>query len=143
MSQRHRFINDGRSPIPMGSDVRYACACGKTGSHEEIERHVAAHAAAERTAAEREEIWRSITAPAVPIDADVGGDTKAHYLPVPPRAPAPSTFTELPTPPELPPPPVLPDRCPHCPVGEPLADLPEVAAWSCGYWVRRKPQPIA
>lgn len=144
MSQKHRFINDGRSPIPMGSDARYACVCGKTGTREAIDQHVAERAAADRAETDHQEAWRSLTSPAVPIDADIGGDTKAHYLPMQPREPAAPMFAELPTPPELPPPPPPPPTpCPHCQLGDPIAELPEIFAWSCGHWIRRKVQPIA
>lgn len=139
---KHRFINDGKAPIPMGSAAKYACVCGKTGTYAAIEQHIAERAATDRAETDREEVPRAITASDMAND-DLGGDTKAHYLPMPPRAPAPSTFTELPTPPELPPPPPVPVPCPICQSGDPVADLPEISAWSCGHWTRRKPQPIA
>jgi len=144
---KHRLLNDGRSPIPMGSAARHACACGKIGTREAIEQHVAERAAIERAEAARQEAWGAIPTPAVPrsIGADdFGEDTEAHYLPVPPRGPAASAFTELPTPPELPPPPpTILARCPLCETGDPVAELPEISAWSCGHWIRKKPQPIA
>lgn len=106
---RHRFINDGRSPIPMGSRADYACVCGKRGTLSVIERHIAQSSTEDSAHA----------APTAPYDQLVdsgddflGGDTKAHYLPMEPRQPAP-TGESLPlqrpdrpaTPEPLPPPP--------------------------------------
>jgi hypothetical protein len=33
--------------------------------------------------------------------------------------------------------------CPICQIGAQVTDLPEIAAWSCGHWTRKKPQSIA
>lgn len=106
---RHRFINEGRSPIPMGGTAEYACICGKRGTYEVIERHIATNSV-------RDEITRE-AAPTAPygqvIDGDdFGGDTMANYLPHEPRKPA-HTGEALPlerpdrpaTPEPLPPPP--------------------------------------
>lgn len=144
---KHRFLNEGRSPIPMGSDAKFACACGRTGTRSAIEQHIAERAEAARMEAdrqERQEAWSTITSHAVPADDYGGGGTKANYLPMQPRQPASPTFSDLPTPPELPPPPAsTPDRCPTCQEGLPIADLPEIAAWSCGHWLRKASRPIA
>jgi len=142
---RHRFINDGQSPIPLGRDAKYTCVCGKTGTREAIEHHVAERQAAERAAASRQaDTWRALMSPVMPTDDFSGGSTKADYLPVPPRQPALSTFGKTHTPPELPPPPTsLPNLCLVCQAGDPVADLPEIAAWSCGHWIRKEPRPIA
>lgn len=97
---KHRFINDGRSPIPMGAAAEYACVCGRRGTRETIELHLAEMEAA---------------IPEAPDNLDDldfgGGDTMAHYLPIEPRKPAPTG--EIPpiarprplTPEPLPPPP--------------------------------------
>ena len=64
-----------------------------------------------------------------------------RYVPVEPREPAPAMpDTDSPTPPNA-----LPaiDVCPICQNGVQVADLPEIAAWSCGHWLRRTPLPIA
>lgn len=89
---RHRFLNDGVAPIPMGPTAEYACVCGRRGTYTVIEAHIA------------EATTRAITRPG---DQDFTGNTptKAHYLPVVPRTPGPSTFDEVPSVPELPPPP--------------------------------------
>lgn len=139
---RHRFINDGVSPIPMGATAEYRCVCGKRGTRAVIERHVA-----ENSTEARDDAAIVRYASSVNSDDDFdGGDTKAHYLPIEPREPAPSTFAETePSAPELPPPPPSPilDTCQLCQIGVPVADLPEIVAWSCGHWIRKKPQPIA
>jgi len=70
----------------MGTSAMYACVCGRRGTREAIELHIAG-------------------ADATGDGDDFGGDTQAHYLPVEPREPAP-TFADMPTPPELPPPPI-------------------------------------
>lgn len=76
---KHRFINDGRSPIPMGAAAEYACVCGRRGTRETIELHLAEMEAA---------------IPEAPDNLDDldfgGGDTMAHYLPIEPRKPAPT-----------------------------------------------------
>lgn len=136
---RHRFINDGRSPIPMGATAEFACVCGRRGSRATIELHIAEAAAAESLARAAME--------AVQIDDDFdGGDTKAHYLPMEPREPAPSSFSEdtTPTPPELPSP-ILGTghACQICGEGAMTTDLPEIVAWSCGHWIQRCPRSIA
>ena len=83
---RHRFINDGLAPIPMGSTAAYACVCGRRGSRAIISRHIT----------EMQEISANNN------DFD---DTQAHYLPMEPRQPATPAFNEEPSAPELPPPP--------------------------------------
>lgn len=90
MSQKHRFINDARAPIPMGSTADYACVCGRRGSYEVIERHVAEKAALDARAR-----GAAPTAPygqlVVEDDDDFcGGNTQANYLPNEPRRPAPT-----------------------------------------------------
>lgn len=136
---RHRFINDGRSPFPMGAVAEYMCICGKRGTYEAIESHIA-----ERTAIDDSD--------AIVVDGDnFGGDTMANYLPNAPRKPAPTeespplrrpdTLESLP-----PPPPAAAatnDACPLCGTGSPACDLPEIAAWSCGHWIRRRTRSIA
>jgi len=93
---RHRFINDGRSPIPMGATAEFACVCGRRGSRAAIEQHIA-------------ESTDGIVVNDSRPDGDFdSGGTKAHYLPVDPRPPAPpSSFSDADaiTPAELPPPP--------------------------------------
>lgn len=139
--KRHRFINDGRSPFPIGPTAEYMCICGRRGPYEIIERHIA-----ERTAIDNSD-------DAIVVDADdFGGDTQANYLPNTPRKPAP-TEEALPlrcpdTPEPLPPPPstassVATPTCPLCGVGRLACDLPEIAAWACGHWIRRYPRSIA
>ena len=81
----HRFINDGRSPIPMGATAAYACACGKRGSYAVIEKHIAE--AAQHDA--RSDALRPGPYDHLKID-DFGGDTEANYLPIEPRRPAPT-----------------------------------------------------
>ena len=150
---QHRFINDGRSPIPMGGTAEYACVCGKRGTYAAVERHVAASAAGDESTSE--------AAPTAPYDQIVdnddfgGGDTKAHYLPNEPRRPAltgeapPLRRPDRPTTPEpLPPHPTTSaaeaaGECPICGVGEPACDLPEITAWSCGHWIHKRPRSIA
>ncbi len=143
---RHRFINDGIAPIPMGSTARYACVCGKTGTREAIERHIAEN---EVDSEQR----RLDDATPVEIAEDYGGgDTKLNYLPSAPRKPAP-TKESLPlnrpdralTPEPLPPPPSIPEivMCPRCAAGELLSELPEITTWSCGHWIRKTPLSIA
>jgi hypothetical protein len=136
---RHRLLNDGVSPIPMGATAEYACVCGRRGTRADIEHHVA-QAVEERSRENDTDVTIGGGGD------DFGGDTKAHYLPVTPRRPArasaPPTFTDAPSAPELPPPPRS-HVCPLCEVGTPLADLPEIAAWSCGHWIRKTPRPIA
>lgn len=137
---RHRFINDGRSPIPMGASAEYVCVCGKRGTHAVIERHIATEN--DRTAVP--------TAPYGTIDSDeFGGDTKANYFPHEPRRPAP-TGEALPlerpsTPDPLPPPPstAVINTCPRCGIGQSACDLPEIGAWSCGHWIEKQPRSIA
>ncbi|HSX22830.1 MAG TPA: hypothetical protein VLE97_08675 [Gaiellaceae bacterium] len=99
---KHRFINDGRSPIPMGATAEYACVCGKRGTRESIELHLSE---------------AEMAIPEAPEDLDDldfgGGDTKAHYLPAEPRRPAPTGEIPPPrprplTPEPLPPPPPPP-----------------------------------
>lgn len=67
---------------------------------------------------------------------------------------------DRPTPPNLPPPPPSPrpraqtptdvtavetreEACPTCGTIDQIADLPEIAAWSCGHWIRHHPTTIA
>jgi hypothetical protein len=132
---RHRFVNDGLVPIPMGPTAEYACVCGRRGTRAAIERHLAESDGV---------VVRHDTTPGIG-DEDFGGNTKAHYLPIEPRVPAPSTFNNAETSaPELPPPPRRSEEaCPICQAGLPIADLPEIGAWSCGHWVHKKPRPIA
>lgn len=117
----HRFINDGRSPIPMGATAEYACVCGRRGTRESIELHLAEMAAAIPEAPENLD------------DIDFGGgDTKAHYLPAEPRRPAPTGETPpLPrprplTPEPLPPPP--PTRAPGPLAGGEIGAIPPRSA---------------
>ena len=120
---RHRFINDGRSPIPMGGVAEYACVCGKRGSYTIIERHIAESSVHDGDRNDRD------AAPTAPYDQLVdnddfgGGDTKAHYLPNEPRRPGPTGEAlplrrpDRPTTPEpLPPPlstPAVDEERPH------------------------------
>ena len=136
---KHRLINEGLTPIPMGATAEYACVCGRRGTRDAIERHVSA------SSFEGDGIvMRHDTTPGIGGDDDFGGNTKAHYLPVEPRVPAaPFNDTET-SAPELPPPPRRSDEaCPICQAGLPIADLPEIGAWSCGHWIHKKPRPIA
>jgi hypothetical protein len=139
---RHRFINDARSPIPMGATAEYSCICGRRGTWAAITKHIAESMIAEEDAAIVEDDHFSET-------------TKANYLPVEPREPAPYSDDDTPAPP--PPPrtreseaPTIPpplklrnNMCPICRSGTQIADLPEIAAWSCGHWSRKKLRPIA
>ena len=139
----HRFINDGRSAIPMGATAEYGCICGKRGTHQAIAFHIADMERPHRSAA--------------PTDEFGGGDTMAHYLPHEPRKPAPTGESLLLARPERPdraltpePLPPLPSTqtsivgaCPQCRVGKTTCDLPEIAAWSCGHWIRKHPRSIA
>ena len=134
---RHRFINDGKAPIPMGSAAEYACACGRRGTYAAIERHVA------------ESAERADTAPEVVVEVDDfgGGDTKAHYLPIEPRRPA-LTGESNPLPrPESPvatePDPAATPPCPTCAEVRVICDLPEICAWVCGHWITKHPRSIA
>lgn len=97
MTDHHRLLNDGVAPIPMGTRAEYACVCGKRGTRIHIERHIAQELS-------RDE---NDTDAAIVIDDNfaMGDTTKAHYLPVTPRQPAPPTFTDNPSAPELPSPP--------------------------------------
>ena len=142
----HRFINDGRSPIPMGAAADYACVCGKRGSYAVVERHIA-------EAAEHD-VRTSNAIPPGPydqleIDDFGGGDTKANYLPNEPRRPAPTGESPpLPrpgTPEPLPPPPTVirEDRCPSCGNVKSICALPEIAVWACGHWILKRPRSIA
>ena len=84
---QHRFINDGRSPIPMGATADYVCACGRRGSYAAIEKHIAEAAG--------HNVGTSDAIPPGPYDQiDIedfgGGDTMANYLPNEPRRPAPT-----------------------------------------------------
>lgn len=145
---RHRFINDGVSPIPMGPTARYACVCGKTGTREAIARHIAESSADSEPQRARDDAAKV-------VDDYSGGDTKVNYLPSAPRKPAPTKESApLPRPdrPEramspqpLPPAPSAPKIvvCSLCGTGAPLCDLPEITAWSCGHWIRKDPRSIA
>lgn len=132
---KHRFINEGFSPIPMGSSAEYMCVCGRRDTRAAIDRHIA----------------EAETAVVEETDDFGGGDTKAHYLPIEPRKPAPtgeSPPLQRPgTPDPLPPPPTVKiNTCPICANGSPLRDLPEIAAiaaWSCGHWIQKRPRAIA
>ena len=141
MSQ-HRFIDDGRSPIPMGGTAEYTCVCGTRGTREAIDRHIAENA-------DHDDRDAAPTAPYDQLvdgsDAFDDGNTQAHYLPMEPRAPAPTTFHEADsiTPTELPPRGVVVEMCRLCGAGAPIADLPEITAWSCGHWIRKRPRSIA
>jgi hypothetical protein len=139
---RHRFINAGVNPIPMGATAEYACICGRRGPWAVIAKHIAESSIAEEDAA-------------IVEGDDFSENTKAHYLPVEPREPAPYSDDDTPVPP--PPPraresdaPTIPpplrlrnNMCPICRSGTQIADLPEIAAWTCGHWTRKKLQPIA
>lgn len=99
---RHRFLNDGRSPIPMGSSAEYACVCGKRGSFTAVEQHI------------RDQLHRAETS-----DEEFGGgDTQAHYVPIEPRKPAPTGEA----------PPLMREPRPGTP--EPLPPPPEVSCSS-------------
>lgn len=50
---------------------------------------------------------------------------------------------EQPTLPELPLLQLPIQACPICRLGAQITDLPEIATWSCGHWIRKSPQPIA
>jgi hypothetical protein len=126
----HRFINDGRSAIPMGSENQYGCICGKRGTKEAIARHIAEQSPVDEDTSGKVVVTAD--------SSDFGGDTMAHYLPHEPRKPA-----RLDTPEPLPPPPSTPSKCPTCQAGEPVADLPEISAWSCGHWIHKYPRSIA
>lgn len=111
---RHRFINDGISPIPMGPTARYTCICGRTGTRESIERHIATESARDAAPVE-------ISSGAVRGVAEdySGGDTKVNYLPGAPRKPAPTKESpplqrpdRAMTPEPLPPPPPEPKVMP-------------------------------
>jgi hypothetical protein len=144
---QHRFLNDGVSPIPMGSTADYACVCGKRGTYEIIELHIADMALITAPSGHPEYIDDG--------DNFGGGDTKAHYLPNEPRKPAPTE--EMPplgrpdrpirratSPEPLPPPPETPKAdCAICGIGLSICDLPEISAWSCGHWIRKRPRSIA
>lgn len=110
----HRFINDGRSPIPMGGTVAYTCICGKRGTYEALERHIAESSAADER--EREAVPTAPYEQLIDSDDFGGGNTKAHYLPHEPRRPAP-TEEALPLP--------RPDRAP---TPELLSSPPSTAA---------------
>ena len=144
---RHRFINDGRSPIPMGGTAEYACVCGKRGTHAAIERHIADNSVHDDQDARDAAPTATYKQLGDSSDDFGGGDTKAHYLPMEPRAPAPPTFNETDsiTLTELPPPPssAVDEMCRLCGAGAPIADLPEITAWSCGHWIRKRPRSIA
>ena len=74
---RHRFV-DHIFPSPIGTAAMYACVCGRRGTREAIELHVA-----------------GAEANADDFDDAFGGDTEAHYLPNEPRVPAPSMTPEV------------------------------------------------
>jgi hypothetical protein len=142
---RHRFINDGRSPIPMGTTADYSCVCGKRGSYAVIEKHI--------IEASSEDVGDAI--PAMPYDQieidDFGGDTKANYLPSEPRRPAPTGESPpLPrpgTPEPLPPPPTVAheheDACLRCGNAKSICTLPEISVWACGHWILKRQRSIA
>lgn len=74
------------------------------------------------------------------------GNTEVHYLPVKLRGPAPPAQADSLTPTKLPSLPSNPspiNTCPTCQIGTQVADLPEIVAWSCGHWARRKEGSIA
>jgi len=131
----------------MGGTVEYACVCGKRGTHEVIERHVADNSIHD----DRDERDAVPTAPydqLIDSSDDFGdGNTKAHYLPMEPREPAPLPFDEEDsfTPPERPlPPRVAVDAlCQLCGAGASIVDLPEITVWSCGHWIHKRPPSIA
>lgn len=102
---QHRFLNDGRSPIPMGSTAEYTCLCGKRGTYEFIERHITEN----NVPIYARESDAAPTAPYGQVIAsdDFGGDTMAHYLPHEPRKPA-STGEALPLQRSATPEPLLP-----------------------------------
>lgn len=136
---RHRFINDGRSPIPMGAAAEYTCVCGKRGSYAAIERHI-------NVENDREAV------PTAPYEVDsdsFGGNTKANYFPHEPRRPAPTGESPpLPrpgTPEPLPPPPAVAviSTCPRCGIGQSVCDLAEICVWSCGHWIEKHSRSIA
>ena len=141
---QHRFINDGRSPIPMDGTAEYACVCGKSGTHAAIERHIADNAVHD----DHDARDAGPTAPYKQlVDSSDGGDTQVHYLPMEPREPALSPFNaeDSITPTELPPPPgsAIDELCRLCGTGAAIADLPEITVWSCGHWIHKRPRSIA
>ena len=104
MSARHR--QHSRSPIPMGSTAEYTCVCGKQGTYETIERHIAEYSDGDESTRE--------AVPTAPygqvVDSDtISGDTMVNYLPNEPREPAPTgespPLQRAATPDPLPPPP--------------------------------------
>ncbi len=142
---RHRFINEGVSPIPMEAGAEFACVCGKRGSRDTIAEHIV-------ESSSHDVDPQNVTGRYATVDESAdfgGGNTKANYLPIAPRKPAPPstppTFgeTDAQTPPDLPPLPTPGELCPLCQAGEIVVDLPEIAAWSCAHWIRKKPRPIA
>jgi hypothetical protein len=139
---KHRFINDGRSPIPMGGSADYSCVCGKRGSFTAIERHIVEASAAKISDAIPPGPYDQIE-----IEDFGGGNTKANYLPNEPRRPAPAgeTLPRPGTPEPLPPPPTVTHaaRCPSCGIGESICTLSEIAVWSCGHWILTRPRSIA
>ena len=148
---QHRFINDDRSPIPMGGTAEYACVCGKRGKREAIARHIAENSVHDDHD-DRDVRDAAPTAPyAQLVDSSASdvGDTQVHYLPMEPREPAPTLFDEEDsiTPPELslplPPCGAVDALCRRCGTGTPIADLPEITAWSCGHWIHKRPRSIA
>ena len=130
----------------MGASADYACPCGKRGSYEVIERHVA-EANAEEARATSDAI------PVAPYDQieidDFGGDTKANYLPSEPRRPAPTGESPpLPrpgTPEPLPPLPTVihENACPSCGNWKSICTLPEISVWACGHWIGKRQRSIA
>lgn len=144
---QHRFLNESRSPIPMGGAATFACVCGRRGTRAAIERHIAESSGSDDSGVIDYAIEASLSNNA---DDDFGGgNTKAHYLPVEPRAPAPlfdvDVDVDTPTPSVSPPPPSISAEgsCPICRAGLQVADLPEIAAWTCGHWIRKRTQSIA
>lgn len=127
---RHRFINDGRSPIPMGATAEFSCICGRRGSRAAIEQHIA------------ESTDGVVVTSSADVDFDSGG-TKAHYLPVDPRLPASSSFgdADAVTPPELPPPPALPEAKQLRPIAELFQDMLR-SAYQAGVASARTGEPF-
>jgi hypothetical protein len=128
----HRFVSDGDT-------LRFTCICGIYGTYAAVEQHIGAALAPGARAT-------TDPYPSVVVKGDDfgGGNTQAHYLPVSPRAPASPDRDSDSSVAALPPPPSIDrDACPLCANGLPIADLPEIAAWSCGHWIRKRPRPIA
>ena len=61
-------------------------------------------------------------------------DRGSRKVAEPPRAQTPTDITAVEA---------REEACPTCGSLDQIADLPEIAAWSCGHWIRRRPASIA